>query len=175
MLLKSLLLLLVCVCYSLAANDPSVEQLARAAQKAQNAGQLVRAYMLYAEAAAREPNNEKYRVNRDALKPLAQLLSKAGIEKEPSKAELLASVPNDTEEPLEPIGALERRADQELLPPPKLALTAGMHSFHARADERSLYETIGRAYGFGVVFDPQFDARPAVSLDLDGVDAKQAL
>jgi general secretion pathway protein D len=173
--LKYWLLFVASVSFSLAATDPTAEALARAAQKAQNAGQLVRAYMLYAEAAARDPKNEKYRVNRDGLKPLAQLLSKAGVEKEPSRDELLSSVSNDSEEPLRELEPAERLEMAKLLPPPSIVLAAGRHSFHARADERTLYETIARAYGISVVFDPQFQPQPNVSLDLDDVDAKQAL
>jgi general secretion pathway protein D len=173
--LKYPLVFLICVCFSLAATDPTAEALARAAQKAQNSGQVVRAYMLYAEAAARDPQNEKYRMNRDGLKPLAQLLSKAGIEKEPSHEDLLKSAMDESQEPLQPLDLEEQRAVKELAPPPKLVLAPGTHSFHARTDERSLYEMVGRAYGIGVVFDPQLNPQPRVSLDLDGVDARQAL
>jgi general secretion pathway protein D len=170
-----LLLLVAGVGISLAAADPTAEALARAAQKAQNSGQVVRAYMLYAEAAARDPKNEKYRFNRDGLKPLAQLLSKAGVEKEPSRDELLASVPSDSEEPLQELQPADRLEIEKLLPPPKIILAEGKSSFHARADERSLYETVTRAYGIGVIFDPQFQPEPRVSIDLDSVDARQAL
>ncbi|MFZ0591285.1 MAG: hypothetical protein WAM39_12430 [Bryobacteraceae bacterium] len=174
-MLKYLLLLVAGVSFSLAAADPTAEALARAAQKAQNAGQVVRAYMLYAEAAARDPKNEKYRVNRDGLKPLAQLLSKAGVEKEPSRDELLSSVSNDSEEPLQELEPSDRLEMEKLLPPPAIVLAGGKHSFHARSDERSLYETIAHAYGISVVFDPQFQVEPRVNIDLDDVDARQAL
>ena len=124
--------------------------------------------MLYAEAAARDPQNEKYRMNRDGLKPLAQLLSKAGIEKEPSREDLLASAADEAKEPLQPLDLSERNAVEELLPPPKIVLAPGTHSFHARTDERALYEMVARAYGIAVVFDPRLDPQPKVSMDLDG-------
>jgi hypothetical protein len=58
--LKYFALFLLATGFCLAA-DPGVTALARAASKAQNSGQVVRAYLLYAEAAARDPHNESYR------------------------------------------------------------------------------------------------------------------
>jgi general secretion pathway protein D len=172
--LKFLSLFLLGVCVSLAA-EPSAQALARAANKAQNSGQLVRAYLLYAEAAAREPNNESYRVNRDGLKPLAKLLSKAGVEKEPTHDELLSGVFPESEEPLQPISSDERQRIQQLQPPPKLTLQPGKHDFHSRANERDLFNTVAGAYGLKVVFDPLLDPQPSVAFDVDNVDVRQAL
>jgi hypothetical protein len=173
-LLKFLSLFLLGVCVSMAA-EPSAQALARAANKAQNSGQLVRAYLLYAEAAARDPNNESYRVNRDGLKPLAKLLSKSGVEKEPTHDELLSGVFPESEEPLQPIEPDERQRIQELQPPPKLILPPDKHNFHARANERDLFNTVAGAYGLKVVFDPLLDPKPRVALDIENVDARQAL
>ena len=63
----------------LASGDPVAARLARAAKKAQSSGQLVRAYMLYNEAAGRDPANPHYRVERDSLASAARLLSKADV------------------------------------------------------------------------------------------------
>jgi general secretion pathway protein D len=172
--LRYLTVFLVAACALLAA-DPSAQALARAAAKAQNSGQLVRAYLLYAEAAARDPNNASYRMNRDALKPLANLLSKNGIEKEPSREELLSGVPPESEEPLQPLDAEDLREVPKLQPPPSLIIAPGQHSFHSRANERDLFNTVASAYGFKVVFDPQFDPKPRVIFDIDNVEAREAL
>ena len=106
--MKYLVLFLLAAGFGFAAADPSIEALAKEAKKAQNSGQLVRAYLLFAEASARDPKNESYRVNRDGLRPLAKLLSKAGLEKEPTRDELLASVPPDVDEPVQDLDLLER-------------------------------------------------------------------
>lgn len=172
--MKFLTLFLLCA-WALLAAEPSAQALARAASKAQNSGQLVRAYLLYAEAAARDPNNENYRLNRDGLKPLANLLSKAGVEKEPTRDELLSGNFPEIEEPLQSIDWDERQRIQQLQPPPTLTLPADKHSFHARANERDLFNTVAKAYGFKVVFDPLFDPQPRVAFDVDDVDARQAL
>jgi general secretion pathway protein D len=173
-LLKFLSLFLLGVCVSLAA-EPSAQALARAASKAQNSGQVVRAYLLYAEAAARDPNNASYRMNRDGLKPLANMLSKAGIEKEPTHDELLNGVFPESEEPLQPLGWEERQRIEQLQPPPRLTLPPGRHNFHSRANERDLFNAVAGAYGLKVVFDPLMDPQPRVAFDVDNVDVRQAL
>lgn len=172
--MKFLTLLLVTVC-ALAAADPSAQALAHAASKAQNSGQLVRAYLLYAEAAARDPNNASYRMNRDGLKPLANLLTKNGVEKEPTREELLSGVPPESEEPIPPLDWEDRQEIQKLQPPPKLITTPGQHSFHSRTNERDLFNTVAAAYGLKVVFDPLFDPQPRVVFDIENVAAQPAL
>ena len=172
--MRPLIALLLCALSS-SALDPTAEQLARAASKAQNSGQLVRAYLLYAEAAARDPLNDKYRLNRESLKPLANLLSKSGIEKPPDTAELIKSAAAESEAPLAPVDIEERREIQKLQPPPKLAPVIGTHGLHARGDERSVFETVARAYGVTVLFEPQFDPHPNIRLDMEDVDFRTAM
>src|SRR5579864_4816778 len=51
------------------------EQLFERAQKAERSGQLVNAYVLYAEAAAADPKNLMYWQHAQALRPTASLMS----------------------------------------------------------------------------------------------------
>ncbi len=173
--LKYFVLFLLAAASCLAA-DSAPAALARAASKAQNSGQVVRAYLLYAEAAARDPHNESYRNNRNALKPLAYLLSKAGIQSEPNRAELLASVtPEEQQRPLDRLTAEERQKQRELQPPVKLDVTDARHDFHLRGGEKSVFDTVARAYGVNLVFDPQFQPQPQVQFDVDNVNFKMAM
>jgi general secretion pathway protein D len=135
----------------------------------------VRAYLLYAEAAARDPNNATYRMNRDGLQPLAKMMSKFGIEKEPTHDELLSGVFPESEEPLQPLAPEERREIQQLQPPPTLVLPPDRHDFHLRSNERDLFNSVAGAYGLKVVFDPLLDPQARVAFDVDNVDARQAL
>jgi general secretion pathway protein D len=157
------------------ASDPGAAALAREARKAQAHGQVVRAYLLFAEAAARDPQNESYRFNRESLKPLANLLSKSNIEPEPSRENLLASVPAGSDENIENLDAGQERKDNELQPPPKLQFEPGRHSFHLRTNERTLLETVARSYHVDVVFDPEFQPAPSAEIDLDSADFRDAM
>lgn len=77
------------------AADPTAAQLAREARKAQNAGLIVRAYMLYAEAVRLDPNNVSYLTNREALAPLAHMMAQAGFQSEQKNVdELLPAAAN---------------------------------------------------------------------------------
>src|ERR1700728_2061552 len=60
-------------CLQLAAATPA-EQLFRQAQKAERAGEIVQAYLLYAEAAAADPTNIDYWSRAQALRPAASLV-----------------------------------------------------------------------------------------------------
>lgn len=174
-MLKYFALFLLATGFCLAA-DPGAAALARAASKAQSSGQVVRAYLLYAEAAARDPRNESYRENRNALKPLADLLSKAGVQRAPDHAELMASVtPEDQQQPLNRLTPEERQEQRELQPPPKLAVTGARHDFHLRGEEKNIFDTVTKAYGVGLVFDPLFQPQPDVQFDIQGADFKMAM
>jgi general secretion pathway protein D len=173
--LKYFALFLLATGFCIAA-DPGAAALARAASKAQNSGQVVRAYLLYAEAAARDPHSESYRESRNALKPLADLLSKAGVQSVPNRAELLASVtPEGQQQPLDRLTEEERQKQSELQPPPKLNAATGRHSFHIRGEEKKIFDTVTQAYGVGLVFDPQFQPQPNVQFDLQDADFKMAM
>ncbi len=63
-----------------AASDPVAAELARSAREAENSGQIVRAYLLYGEAASRDPQNTSYLENRNALASAAKLLTKAEVQ-----------------------------------------------------------------------------------------------
>jgi hypothetical protein len=52
----------------------AAEQLFQQGQKAERAGQIVRAYLLYAQAAAAEPANIVYWERAQALRPMASLM-----------------------------------------------------------------------------------------------------
>ena len=73
------------------AADAVAARLAREAHNAESSGQTVRAYLLYAEAAARDPSNPTYRANRDSLAPAATLLTKAHIETAEVTADIRAA------------------------------------------------------------------------------------
>src|SRR5260370_15874815 len=62
---------LVSVC--LGSEQQTAAQLFREAQKAEQVGQTVRAYLLYAQAAAKDPSNMTYWSHAQALRPIASM------------------------------------------------------------------------------------------------------
>ena len=66
-------------------------RLAERAEKARKAGQSVRAYLLYAAAATRYPDNHEYRENRNVLAPIASLLQSTELENTDISADVKAA------------------------------------------------------------------------------------
>jgi general secretion pathway protein D len=169
--------LAVCVCF--AASDRVAARLAKEARKAQNAGQLVRAYLLYAEAAARDPRNPSYAVNREALAPAANLLTKASVQTADIANDIKAaeSQPADgeSEKPLDVFSPLELESVNTLLPPPRLQPSTALHDFNLQLDEKTAFAQVATAYGVNTVFDAAFDSKPSVRFAIDRVDFRTAM
>jgi general secretion pathway protein D len=170
-----LCLLAVCVC--LAAGDPVAARLAKEARQAQNAGRVVRAYMLFAEAAVRDPHNASYAANREALAPLAKLLSSQHVEDADISEDIKAAEANpgdeaDSEAPLDPLPA---SGPDDLQPPPHVILDNSLHSFDLRLDEKTAITQITEAYGIKAIFDPDFDSKPLGRFTLTQADFRTAM
>ena len=147
----------------------SAEQLFQQGQKAERSGETVRAYLLYAEAAAADPTNLKYWERAQALRPLASLMKDT-----PLAPKDLA--PNKIDRTL--FGSI---TDQELeqarkpLPPPILNAAPGRQDFDLRADSKALWEAIAKAFHLTVVFDIAYQPVPAFRFQLSSADYRDAL
>lgn len=157
-------------------------RLAHEAHEAQNSGRVVRAYLLYAEAAARDPGNPTYRANRDALAPVAKLLTKADIETADISADIQAAEhepanaePANAEPPLEIARQSDWSRDPDLQPLPRLQPSSSFGTFNTRADERTLFQQVAAAYGIRAVFDPQLDVHPDIRFEIDHADFRTAM
>ncbi len=167
-------MLAACVCW---AADPVAARLAREAHQAQNSGQLVRAYLLYAEAAARDPHNSTYRADRDSLAPAAHLLTQAKIQNADISADIKAAEAEreNPQPPVELASEAQWARDPDLQPLPRLEASASLASFDTRAGERALFEQVTKAYGIHPVFDPQFESQSNIRFQVTNVDFRTAM
>ncbi len=134
--------------------------------------------MLYSEAARLDPNNASYAENREALAPLARMMSKAGFQSEEKSIQELRQAavnepaePNALEHPL--IGETEQIS--QLLPPPQLNPAAGLHSFDTTGKDREIFQSVAAAYGVKVVFDPAFEPRTGIRFEVVDADFRGAM
>ena len=147
----------------------SADQLFQQAQKAERAGQTVRAYLLYAQAAAAAPGNLAYWERAQALRPMASLMK----ETQPAPAELASDKIDRTL-----FGSI---SDQDLeqarkpLPPTSLKATSGRPDFDLKGDSKSLWEQIAAAFHLTVVFDSAYQPVPAIRFQLTSADYRDAL
>ncbi len=158
---------------SLAAGE-SARSLARKAKKAEEAGELTTAYLLYARAAALDPANPTYWLRSRALGRRV-LVSSSNL-----PAQLAAAARKEPE--LEPSGeflgeisAAELAEVRSLQPPPELEPVRERKSFELRADARQLYERVAAAYGLQAAFDPEYPSEKPVSLRIENASFEEAL
>jgi general secretion pathway protein D len=159
-------------------------------RKAEKAGQNARAYLLYSEAAALEPNNHLYWSRSLALQSRAALESKVMPPVAPEVASALsasadlakletAPEPDPQPEPDEP--ALPAPTLQDLaearkpLPPTKLNAQPGLKDFNLRTDAKTLFTTVAHAYGLDCVFDGDYKATATIHFAMEQADYRDAL
>jgi type II secretory pathway component GspD/PulD (secretin) len=178
------LLLALALATSMWASEAS--KLYREGRKAEKAGHIARAYLLYSEAAALEPNNHLYWSRSLALQTRAALetrltppLAAASIAAEPGDASSDSSGADaapDADTPELPTPTLLDIAEaHKPLPPTKLNAQPGRKDFDLRADAKSLFETVARAFGLDCVFDGDYKATATLRFQMDQADYRDAL
>jgi general secretion pathway protein D len=164
---------------SLTAANTVAARLARQARQAQNSGQLVRAYLLFAEAAARDPSNPTYRADRDALASAAQLLTKAKVETANISADIKAAetAPEQaaTEPAIEAASPGELEQAESLQPLPQLRPNSSVHDFDLRGDEKFLFQEVATPYGIRALWDPDLQSQTNLRLHIDHADFRTAM
>lgn len=147
----------------------TAEQLFHQAQKAEHDGQIVKAYLLYAEAAAADPTNIDYWSHAQALRPAASLAD-ASPPKPPELASdkidrtLFGSIPNaDLKEARRP------------LPPTELQADPGRRDYDLRGDSKELWEQVASTLHLKVLFDADYKPTPAFRFELANADYRDSL
>lgn len=154
--------------------DSQAGRLAHRAEQARGSGQIVSAYLLYAEAASLEPKNARYTSNRDALAPAAKLLSKMELDT-PNKEDVAAAKEEESHRgnPEPPVEIARREVwemDNSLQAQPELKPRDTSASFDVRGDEHALYAAVTAVYGLRVTFDPQMDLHSNLHFAISGAD-----
>lgn len=142
--------LLVFVCgVALGLAQESARSLARRAARAEKAGQLAEAILLYNQAAARKPADQRYAARSRMLtaRALGQSAPPAPAPVPPAAAAL---------SPGPVISPAELREARQFLPPPELSLRPGPYSVALRGTPREVLEGTVRQLGLTVRFDEDF-------------------
>ena len=165
------MLRLLLVALSLALGVMSAEESARSfgrrAAKAEKAGHIAEAILLYNQASAKAPRNPTYALRSRSLtdKALRQKLAPASVEQIPPPP-VTNSVILDK----------DLREAESFRPPPQLALGPGPFSFRLRGEPREVIEKAARDLGSQVQFDNDFPTgAAAVRFELADVSGGEAL
>jgi type II secretory pathway component GspD/PulD (secretin) len=146
----------------------SAEQLFHQAQKAERDGEIVKAYLLYAQAAAANPRNIDYWDRAQALRPAASL-----IDPSPPKLEFPSEKIDRTL--FGHIGVADLEAARKPLPPTQLAAEPGRRDYDLQGDSKALWEQVTAALHLKVVFDADYKPTTAFRFELAGADYREAL
>jgi general secretion pathway protein D len=158
----------------LSAAEPTAPDLYRQGRKAERSGDVVRAYLLYSEAAAKDPARPAYRNRAQALEIPAALKAHAmPLIDASGKVSLEAAKPASA--PSASISEEDLAELRRMRPPPQLTPLAGVKSLDLTGDAKALFQQAATAFGLGVAFDPDYDSGPTLRLHLDDVDYRQAL
>jgi type II secretory pathway component GspD/PulD (secretin) len=176
----------VSVCLAAAATllaaEPTASDLYRQARKAERAGQVVQAYLLYSEAAAKDPSHPEYSARAQALQIRAALKAHAMPATDSTgKTTLVPPEAKEATETEAPPGLSAAVSEEDLTelrrmrPPPELKPSAGTKTLDLNGNSKALFEQATAAFGLGVAFDPDFEPGSTRRLHLDNVDYRQAL
>jgi general secretion pathway protein D len=148
-------------------------------RKAEKAGQIARAYLLYSEAAALEPNNHLYWSRSLALQTRAALESKVmpqvAAADEAGPLSVVDAAPEPDEQALSAPTAQDLAEARKPLPPTQLNAQPILKDFDLRADAKTLFETVAHAYGLDCVFDGDYHATQTIHFQMDQADYREAL
>jgi type II secretory pathway component GspD/PulD (secretin) len=160
-------------------SDASVAvRLAEKGERARKSGQPVRAYLLYAAAAAKYPDNTSYRETRNTLAPVASLLLSTDPEKTDisadEKAAQLESL-SGKDPAIEAVVGADWEKEGSLLGLPHVTARPEHHDFNLRGDVATLIQQVSSVYGVKALLDPDLPKTANISFQVSDVDFRSAL
>ena len=147
----------------------SAEQLFRQAQKAERDGEIVKAYLFYAQAAAADPANLEYWSRAQALRPAANL-----VDASPPKLPDLPSEKIDRTL-FGTVSNAELEEARTPLPPARLQAEPGRRDYDLQGDSTSLWEQAAARLHLKVLFDGEYKPVRAFRFELANADYRDAL
>jgi Flp pilus assembly secretin CpaC len=164
-------LLCLAVAVRLGAQNPTAAQLFAQGEKAEKAGHMAQAYLLYSEAAAKDPQNEVYWARSQAVR------AEASQEVAPKTLPTPDKPGGELPSPLHfnSITAQDLIDARKPLPPTELSALPGVKDFNLRAPERSVIETVAQAFGLDCVFDADYPPGNLIRFEITGADYRTAL
>jgi hypothetical protein len=137
------------------------------AAKAEKAGDTVRAYLLYSQAAAMDASDRRSWAKSLALRRRAVLAANLTPESSPGHPNL-EFVPN-------PISDEDREAARSPGPPSRLQPATRPQTFDLNADSKIVAESVLRSYGIDTVFDSNYQPIQGIRFRLPDVGFEEAL
>jgi hypothetical protein len=152
---------------AICAAEDDAARLFSAGQKAAHAGDSLKAYLLYSQAAQLEPGNALYARMQSALRFAAPLSRPAVVAPDPAIETVAAQ--------LQAAGIVESGV-AAAEPPPVLEPAPGRHGFDLKETAQALFEKVAGAYGIQVVLDAGYAPIPGqIRFQITDATAAEAL
>ncbi len=132
---------------------------------------MAQAYLLYSEAAAKEPGNHDYWMRSQAVRTRAEL-------EEMLRAPAPASSPaaaGPTAPFFPPPSAEDLAALRQPLPPVRLKAKPGVQDFDLRGNAQQLFLAVAQAFALECDFDSEYAPGPSMTFRMTGADYRTAL
>src|ERR1035441_4257653 len=158
---------------------PSGNDLYLRGRRAERAGHMAEAYLLYSQAAAMSPQNKTYWLRSQAVRTRAALEAKVAPPNEFSLDEPNAE-PSATPDALPafplPLATNDDRVEaRKLLPPVELQAQSGRQDFDLHGDAKALFEKVAKSFGLDCLFDDDYQAGAALRFQMADSDYRDAL
>ncbi len=145
------------------------KELARRAKRARNAGHDSEAFLLYSQAAARQPKDKKYSALMESLRASAEKDAKSDEAPIPD-----AAIP--PEGIFDSLTAREMAGARQLQEPTELEAKPGLQEFDLNGNARSLFDQVAQRFGLKTVYDGDYPlAGPAIHFRIAAADYREAL
>ncbi len=162
----------------LLADNPSAAELYKRGREAEKKGHMAQAYLMYSEAAAKDPSKHIYWQRSQAVRSRAALESKVTPEVlAAAGVETVDPDPDVAEPDLPPEDAtLQDLADaRKMMPPAALAPDDGTGDIDLRGDSKQLWTGTAKIFGLDCVFDADYQPIGPLRFQLKEVDYRVAL
>ncbi len=169
MLRRLSLSLIVCSLVSLGTPADVAKRAFQQGRMAERAGDHLKAYLYYAQAAQAAPGNPRFAAKQNALRQSGALQPRAATVRDRADETIAAQ--------LEAEGLLQDEVAglPETAPPPRLLASEEKHDITLKAGAKDLFEKIAATYGLRVVFTPDYTELPSVSLVIANAGYQEAL
>jgi len=136
---------------------------------AARAGDSLQAYLLAVRAAALEPSNREFAIQKGLLQNRVMQTAATSIvtPQAPEEREAFRIV----SEGLSPTDVIETQA---ALPPTRLKGSPDRKSFDLRGTARPVFEQVGEAYGIHVIFEPDYQSAQAILFRVNNLTMEEA-
>lgn len=158
----------------LLAQETSAWELYEEGRAAEKAGRMAEAYLMYAEAAAKDPQNKTYWQRTLAVQSRAALQSRPQA-KIPEVADLAKELEQPGDFHFDAPSAEDLAAAREPLPPTQLDAQPDVRDLDFTGDYKKLFQEVAHAYGLECTFDSDYQPGTPFRFQMKGVDYRDAL